>query len=156
MSIKYLGTQFDIHTGGIDHIPIHHTNEIAQSECSVSPRPRVKYRVHHQFLNSEGNKISKSLDNGYTLDQILERGYTPYDLKYFYFQAHYRSFQDFTRESLEAAKKGRKGLKLVEDKNYPLDQVVAPLLNDLNTPVFIANLHKHGISKKLNHIFKLV
>lgn len=155
MSIKYLWDQFDIHTGGIDHIPIHHTNEIAQSECSISHKPWVHYWMHIQFLNSEWNKISKSLGNWYTLGQILQRWYSVMDLKYFFLQAHYRSFQDFTRESLEAAKKGRKWLKLVEDDDYPYDEVVVPLLKDLNTPIFLANLHKHGISNKLNHIFWL-
>ena len=110
MSIKYLGNHFDIHTGGIDHIPIHHTNEIAQSQGSCTDTPWVNYRVHYQFLNIDGKKISKSVGNVITLDQIFERGYTAEDLRYFYFQAHYRSFQDFTWESLEAAKNSRLSL----------------------------------------------
>jgi cysteinyl-tRNA synthetase len=60
MSIKYLGEQFDIHTGGFDHIPVHHTNEIAQSECCINKRPRVNYRLHQQFLNTGGEKMAKS------------------------------------------------------------------------------------------------
>jgi cysteinyl-tRNA synthetase len=72
MSIKYLGKHFDIHTGGVDHIPIHHTNEIAQSECSCSSSPWVNYRVHHQFLNIDGQKISKSLGNVVYLREIFE------------------------------------------------------------------------------------
>ena len=156
MGTKYLGKHFDIHTGGIDHIAVHHTNEIAQSECSTCDKPRVNYRLHSQFLNSNWQKISKSLENGYTLGQILEKWYQSEDLVYFFYQAHYRSFQDFTWEGLEAAKKGRKGLKLVEDEGYPYDDVIAPLLQDLNTPVFLANLHKHGVSTRLNSIFNLV
>jgi cysteinyl-tRNA synthetase len=155
MSIKYLGNHFDIHTGGIDHIPIHHTNEIAQSQCSCADTPWVNYRVHYQFLNIDGKKISKSLGNVITLDEIFERWYSAEDLRYFFFQANYRSFQDFTRESLEAASKGRKKLKLVSDESYPRDDVVAPLLDDLNTPIFLANIQKHGISEKLNAIYKL-
>lgn len=156
MGTKYLGEHFDIHTGGIDHIAVHHSNEIAQSECSTCDKPWVNYWMHSQFLNSDGSKISKSLENGYTLGQILDRGYQPEDLLYFFYQAHYRSFQDFTWEGLEAAKKGRKGLKLVDDTNYPYEEVIAPLLQDLNTPVFLANLHKHGVSQKLNTLFNLV
>ena len=155
MSIKYLGNHFDIHTGGIDHIPIHHTNEIAQSQGSCTDTPWVNYRVHYQFLNIDGKKISKSIGNVVTLDEVFERGYTAEDLRYFYFQANYRSFQDFTRESLEAASKGRKKLKLIWDENYPRKEVITPLLEDLNTPIFLANIQKYGISEKLNTIYKL-
>ncbi len=155
MSIKYLGNHFDIHTGGIDHIPIHHTNEIAQSQCSCADTPWVNYRVHYQFLNIDGKKISKSVGNVITLDEIFERGYSAEDLRYFYFQANYRSFQDFTRESLEAASKGRKKLKLISDEKYLRDEIVAPLLDDLNTPIFLANIQKYGISERLNTIYKL-
>ncbi len=155
MSIKYLGNHFDIHTGGIDHIPIHHTNEIAQSQCSCADTPWVNYRIHYQFLNINGQKISKSLGNVVTLDEVFEKWYTAEDLRYFFFQANYRSFQDFTRESLEAASKGRKKLKLVSNEWYDWGKVVAPLLDDLNTPMFLANIQKHGISEKLNTIYKL-
>lgn len=150
MSIKYLGKHFDIHTGGIDHIPIHHTNEIAQSECSCASSPWVNYRVHHQFLNIDGQKISKSLGNVVYLRDILERWYSSYDIRYFFLQAHYRSFQDFTREGLEAASKARKNLKKIfapytniesskkveEDISY-LTEV---LLHDLDTPKMLARL----------------
>lgn len=155
MSIKYLGNHFDIHTGGIDHIPIHHTNEIAQSQCSCADTPWVNYRIHYQFLNINGQKISKSLGNIVTLDEVFERWYNAEDLRYFFFQANYRSFQDFTWEALEAASKWRKKLKLVSDKWYDWEKVIAPLLDDLNTPMFLANLQKHGISEKLNTIYKL-
>ncbi len=155
MSIKYLWDHFDIHTGGIDHIPIHHTNEIAQSQCSIASTPWVNYRVHYQFLNIDGQKISKSLGNIVTLEEVFERWYSAQDIRYFFFQSHYRSFQDFTREHLEAASKGRKKLKLVSDDNYPIDEVITPLLDDLNTPAFLANLHKYGISESLNSIYHL-
>lgn len=155
MSIRYLGNHFDVHTWGIDHIPIHHTNEIAQSQCSTASTPWVNYRVHYQFLNIDGQKISKSVGNVVTLDEVFERWYSAQDIRYFFFQANYRSFQDFTRENLQAASKWRKKLKLVNDDNYPFDEVIAPLLDDLNTPTFLANLQKHGISEKLNTIFHL-
>ena len=73
MSIKYLGKHFDIHTGGIDHIPVHHSNEIVQSEYSCAEHPWVNYRIHYQFLNIDGKKISKSLGNVVTLDEVFER-----------------------------------------------------------------------------------
>lgn len=155
MSIRYLGEHFDIHTGGIDHIPIHHTNEIAQSQCSIAHTPWVNYWIHYQFLNVDGQKISKSLGNIVTLDEVFAKWYTAQDIRYFFFQAHYRSFQDFTRENLEAASKWRKKLKLVSNENYPFEEVTTPLLSDLNTPAFLANLHKHGISEQLNDIYHL-
>ena len=155
MSRQYLWDHFDIHTGGMEHIPIHHTNEIAQSECCWSNKPWVNYRVHNQWLMMNGKKIAKSDGNVAFISDVKSKEYTSEDLRYFFFQANYRSFQDFTRESLEAASKGRKKLKLVSDENYPRDEVVAPLLDDLNTPIFLANIQKYGISDKLNNIFHL-
>ena len=73
MSMKYLGESFDIHTGGIDHIPIHHTNEIAQSEAATG-KPFVKYWVHHNFLKVNNEKMSKSLQNFYTIDDVKNKG----------------------------------------------------------------------------------
>ncbi len=150
MSIKYLGKHFDIHTGGIDHIPVHHTNEIAQSQCSVAETPWVNYRMHYQFLNILGEKVSKSLGNTFTLQEILDRGYAAEDLRYFYFQAHYRSFQDFTRDALDAAKAARHNLKKklqpytgvqasieYEDDISYLEEV---MLDDMDTPKMLARL----------------
>ena len=102
-----------------------------------------------------GKKIAKSDGNVAFISDVIEKGYTSEDLRYFFFQANYRSFQDFTRESLEAASKGRKKIKLVSDEKYPRDIVVTPLLEDLNTPIFLANIQKYGISEKLNNIFHL-
>lgn len=112
MARATLGDFIDIHTGGIDHVPIHHTNEIAQSECGFTGgKKRVNYRVHCQFLNIDAAKISKSLGNVFSLPDIQAKWFDALDLRYFYLQAHYRSFQDFTREALEAAKSGRKNLQ---------------------------------------------
>ncbi|MCL5439073.1 MAG: cysteine--tRNA ligase, partial [Patescibacteria group bacterium] len=102
MSMKALGVSFDIHTGGIDHINIHHTNEIAQSEAA-SGRPFVKYWVHHNFLVVENEKMSKSLQNFYTVEDIVKKGYDPLALRYLYFQTHYRQEMNFTFEALESA-----------------------------------------------------
>ncbi|MEI7563437.1 MAG: hypothetical protein WCJ39_07530 [bacterium] len=81
--------QFDIHHGGADHITIHHPNEIAQSECAFDVHPRVKYWVHNEFLQVDGGKMGKSLGNAYTLEDIVAKGYSPLDLRYFYFTAQY-------------------------------------------------------------------
>lgn len=102
MSMKKLGNHFDIHTGGIDHIAIHHTNEIAQSE-SASGEQFVNYWIHHNFLMVEGKKMSKSIGNIYTVQDIVEKGYDPIALRYLYLQTHYRQEMNFTWESLDAA-----------------------------------------------------
>jgi cysteinyl-tRNA synthetase len=114
MSSKYLGKQFDIHHGGADHITVHHPNEIAQSECAFDihhPNRWVKYRVHNEFLQIDGGKMSKSLGNVYTLKDIEERGFDPLDLRYFFFMAQYSNFQNFTWGALEQAKKTRENLQ---------------------------------------------
>lgn len=103
MAMTILGETLDIHTGGIDHIPVHHTNEIAQSETATGKR-FSNYWMHCNFLKVEGTKFSKSLNNGYTLDDIVERGYSLMDFRMFLMQAHYRSASNFTFDNLQAAK----------------------------------------------------
>jgi cysteinyl-tRNA synthetase len=110
MSIKYLGEQFDIHAGGIDHIPIHHTNEIAQSEAATGKRPWVKYWIHNEFLVLDKGKMSKSSGSFLTLQSLVDRGYDPLDYRYFLLGGHYRSQLQFSWESLEGAKNARKSL----------------------------------------------
>ncbi len=102
MSMKYLGDEFDIHTGGIDHIPVHHTNEIAQSEAATGKR-FVKYWFHSDFLSINGQKMSKSLNNLYTIENLVERGFSPLALRYFYLGSSYRKTMNFTWEALTAA-----------------------------------------------------
>lgn len=111
MSMKYLGQQFEFHTGGIDHIPVHHTNEIAQAENATGKRPFVRYWVHHNFLRVDGKKMSKSLKNFYTLDDVIEKGFSPMALKLLFLQAHYRDELNFTWTSLEGAQKGYEKLQ---------------------------------------------
>ncbi len=111
MSMKYLGGHIDIHTWGMEHIAIHHTNEICQSECSHGHTPWVNYRLHNQWLMMNGKKIAKSDGNVAFMDEVIERWFSGEDVRYFFLQAHYRSFQDFTWEGLEAASKARKKLK---------------------------------------------
>ena len=111
MSSKYLGEQFDIHCGGIDHIPVHHTNEIAQAEGATGKKPWVKMWMHGNFLVlKEGAKMAKSEDNFLTLRRLIEKGYDPLDYRYFCLQSHYRKELAFDWEGLAAAREGRKNL----------------------------------------------
>lgn len=105
MSMKYLGEQFDIHTGGIDHIPVHHTNEIAQSEAATGKKPFVKYWVHHNHLMVEGEKMSKSLGNFYTIDDVKKRNISPVALRLLLLTTHYRSEMNFTWSALAGQQK---------------------------------------------------
>ncbi|MDR2743073.1 MAG: cysteine--tRNA ligase [Treponema sp.] len=111
MSIKYLGEQFDIHAGGIDHISIHHTNEIAQSEAATGKRPWVRYWVHNEFLLTGKDKISKSAGTTLTLQALTDRGYDPLDYRYFLLGGHYRSQLQFSWEALDGARNARKSLR---------------------------------------------
>ena len=103
MSMKYLGEQFDIHTGGEDHLPIHHPNEIAQAEAATDKKPFVKYWVHYAFLTVGGRKMSKSLGNFFTVDDVEKRGFNPLALRYLFLTAHYKKQLNFTWDSLAAA-----------------------------------------------------
>ncbi len=111
MSMKYLGEQIDIHTGGADLIPIHHTNEIAQSEAATGKVPFVAFWVHGQFILVDGEKMSKSKGNYYRLADIETKSFDPLSLRYFYFTAHYRTFLNFTWEALSAAQSALKQLR---------------------------------------------
>ncbi len=103
MATRYLGPNFDIHTGGVDHVRVHHTNEIAQSECALDQQPWVGYWLHNEFLDLSGRKISKSEGDALLVDTLIERGIDPLAFRYFFFQAHYRQQQQFTWEAVEAA-----------------------------------------------------
>lgn len=112
MSIKYLGKQFDIHCGGVDHIPVHHTNEIAQSESLTGKKPWVKYWLHGEFLLlDKGDKMSKSSENFITLDTLKEKNIKPLAYRYFLLQTHYRKQLNFSWQALESAQKGLNNLK---------------------------------------------
>ncbi len=111
MSSKYLGEQFDIHTGGEDHINVHHTNEIAQSEAAFGKKPWVRFWLHGAFLVLEKEKMSKSLGNFITLSTLKEKGFTPMHYRYFCFTAHYRKPLVFSMEALEGAKQSFEILK---------------------------------------------
>jgi cysteinyl-tRNA synthetase len=160
MSQKYLGEQFDIHGGGIDLAPTHHTNEIAQNVACCGKNPAT-YWVHTNMLTVNGQKMSKSLGNSFLPDElfsgnnsILDKGYSPMTVRFFMLQAHYRSTLDFGNEAMEASEKGFKRLMnavtiletLKESGATDID--AAPLLqrcydamnDDFNSPVLIAEL----------------
>ncbi|MCU1499018.1 MAG: Cysteinyl-tRNA synthetase [Acidimicrobiales bacterium] len=103
MATKYLGDRFDIHTGGVDHVRVHHTNEVAQSECALGVDPWVSIWVHTEFLDLKGRKISKSAGDVLLVDTLVEAGIEPLAFRYFLFQAHYRQQQEFTVEGVTAA-----------------------------------------------------
>lgn len=102
MSKKYLGEVFDLHTGGIDAVPVHHENEIAQNEA-LAGKKTVNYWMHGEFMMVDGGKMSKSLGNVYTVSDLEKKGYLPLDFRYFCLNAHYRKKLNFTFEGMDAA-----------------------------------------------------
>ena len=102
MSMKYLGPHFDIHMGGVDNIFPHHENEIAQSECA-NGQTFVNYWLHCQHLIVDNKKMSKSLGNFHTLDDVLQRGFDPMAVRYLLISSHYRKLLNFSFDSLEMA-----------------------------------------------------
>jgi cysteinyl-tRNA synthetase len=110
MSMKYLGEHFDIHCGGIDHIPVHHTNEIAQSEGATGHK-WVNFWLHGEFLVMDKGKMSKSAGEFLTISVLQEKGYNPLDYRYLCLNTHYRTPLTFTYDSLDAAKTTFQGLK---------------------------------------------
>jgi cysteinyl-tRNA synthetase len=157
MSMKYLGERFDIHAGGIDHIPIHHTNEIAQSEAATGKRPWVNYWVHNEFLIQDRGKMSKSAGEFLTLQSLIDAGYDALDYRYFLLGAHYRSQTQFSYQALDGARNARRSLRdrtraLLEKaggKASPaprgkagaaLEAFNRALDEDLNTPRALADL----------------
>ncbi|MCX7996469.1 MAG: cysteine--tRNA ligase [Patescibacteria group bacterium] len=113
MSMAYLGPEIDIHTGGIDHIPVHHENEIAQSEAATG-KQFVQFWVHHNFLMVDGRKMSKSLGNVYTYLDLEARGINPLAVRYLFLQSHYRQEMNFTWEAAAAAQTAFERLRGLE------------------------------------------
>jgi cysteinyl-tRNA synthetase len=111
MSMKYLGERFDIHAGGVDHIHIHHANEIAQSEAATGKRPWVNYWIHNEFLIQDKEKMSKSAGTFLTLQSLIDQGYDALDYRYFLLGAHYRSQAQFSYEALNGARNARRSLR---------------------------------------------
>jgi len=160
MSNKYLGEKFDIHGGGIDLVPTHHTNEIAQNMASCGKNPAT-YWLHTNMLTVNGQKMSKSLGNSFLPDElftgqnpILNKAYSPMTVRFFMLQTHYRSTLDFSNDAMEASEKGFKRLMNAFDLLEGLkasatsDVEIEPLQtrcyeamnDDFNSPVLIAEL----------------
>ena len=181
MSNKYLGNHFDIHGGGMDLMFPHHECEIAQAKASNKTAP-AKYWMHNNMVTINGQKMSKSLNNFITMDQlfggsheILERAYSPMTIRFFILQAHYRSTLDFSNEALLAAQKGYKklinGLRISNNIKYTgeadsvkdksLNEEISKLCDacyegmqdDLNTAITIASLF--NLLKKINQFHTL-
>lgn len=132
MSMKHLGDSFDIHTGGVDHIPVHHTNEIAQSQA-VTGKKFVKYWFHNEFLMVEGEKMSKSLGNFVRVADVVVKGYSPLALRYLFLTAHYRTKMNFTWKGLKAASEAYERLvKIVSGCQKGKDQSVSTRRKDLD------------------------
>ncbi|HEX5796866.1 MAG TPA: cysteine--tRNA ligase [Candidatus Saccharimonadales bacterium] len=117
--LSELGQTIDIHAGGIEHIPIHHTNEIAQSE-SVTNQPLSRYWVHNNHLKINGQKISKSLDNGYTIEDLKNKGFNGKDFRMFVLNSNYRNEANFTWLALEEARRKRLELQAAADLRFQL------------------------------------
>jgi cysteinyl-tRNA synthetase len=153
MSQKYLGEQFDIHTGGIDHIPVHHTNEIAQSECATGKHPFVNYWMHSGFMTVEGEKMSKSLGNTYRLSDLKAKGISPAALRYWFLTAKYDTQINFTWDVLAEAQEKMWSYSYFmvfdESKNTtPNEEIIEKakkfLQDDLHTPSIIALIDSIG------------
>ncbi len=147
MSEKYLDSPFDIHTGGEDHIPVHHTNEMAQTEAAHG-NLLANYWLHNAFLTVDGGKMSKSLGNTYTLDDLEDKGYQPLAFRYFLLGAHYHQPQNFTWEALGAAQNTLHNLEdIVRQWDQPSDiddavlqQFKDQINDDLNLPGALAEV----------------
>ncbi|MDD9954201.1 MAG: cysteine--tRNA ligase [Candidatus Woesearchaeota archaeon] len=111
MSMKYLGEQFDIHCGGIDHISVHHTNEIAQAEGATGKKPWVQFWLHGEFLVLDKAKMAKSGENFLTLQTLVDKEYDPLVYRYFCLTAHYKQQLQFSWEALETARNGFESIK---------------------------------------------
>ncbi len=159
MSMQYLGDTIDIHTGGIDHIMVHHTNEIAQSEAATGQK-FVNYWVHYNFLNVNDEKMSKSKKNFLRVEDIIEMGFDPIAMRYAFLQTHYRDEVNFSTESLQGAQNALNNLRDmarqwedpadVDEKSYT--NFLAALNEDLNTSKALAVLWDFVKSDSVNSV----
>lgn len=149
MIFKLLGRQIDIHTGGVDHIPIHHNNEIAQAEA-ITGKQYVRYWLHGEFITIEGKKISKSFGNTIYLRNIADRGFSPRALRYLYLTARYSQPMNFTWDAVEGAHQAlmrlrRAAWELPEGQpdEVLLRDFYSAIAEDLDTPRALALLWEH-------------
>ena len=167
---KELGEPIDIHTGGIDHIPVHHTNEIAQS-FAMTGQELAKYWLHCNFITIDGEKVSKSLGNVYTLDDLAKRGFTPMDFKMWVLSGHYQGTRNFTFDSLEAAKQRRLNWRnrialLYQTTDSPdeyssksFESIISAVNDNLNSPEAFSIIDNSKLSmddwQKIDELFGL-
>ena len=150
MSTKYLGEEFDIHTGGVDLVPTHHENEIAQNKGACGKNP-AHYWIHGEYLLINGGKMSKSLGNTYLIDDIIARGYSPLAYRLFNYSCHYRGKLNFTWEGIESANTSlirlREGYQKHLNGNSDVsDEIIADMENrfhqaindDMNMPLALS------------------
>lgn len=170
MGRKYLGDTFDIHTGGIDHIPVHHENEIAQT-WACTGQPAAAFWMHVEFLQVDGGKMSKSLGNTYTLDDLIDRNIEPLSFRYLCLGAHYRSKLNFTWEAVSGAQRGLFALRKAvqnslrdsddctsEQKQRFMTAFTEAINDDLNTPRALAVLWeaaKSGLGRGLGELARV-
>ena len=167
MSQKYLGDYFDIHSGGVDHIPIHHENEIAQNEALTGTKS-VNFWMHGEFMQVDGGKMSKSIGNVYTVSDLEARGYSALDFRFFCLNAHYRKKLNFTFDSMDAAKTARERLnnallshKESTAKTDPkiiekyIKSFTAAIFDDINAPKALGILFEAIKEPKSKDIFDL-
>ncbi len=156
MSIKYLGDRFDIHTGGIDHIPVHHTNEIAQNNAALGHEVVTTWMENEFVVVGDSEKMAKSSENFLTLQRVIDRGYEPMVYRFFLLNSHYRAQVNFSWEALEGAKEGlqrlRQFVRILREKQLQTttsdvaeailtskeQQFRAAMEDDLNTPQALA------------------
>lgn len=169
IAINTLGETIDIHTGGIDHIPVHHTDEIAQSE-TFTGKTFSNYWLHCNHMTSEGKKISKSLGNGFTLEQIMSQGFSPMDFKMFVLQSQYRTENNFSFENLKSAQNRLKNWQNIASLRWQIkgsdggipslatkQVILEEVNNNLDTPKALAKIDEifgeiiKANPEKLNH-----
>ena len=161
-----LGEPIDIHTGGIDHIPVHHTNEIAECFAAYG-HDLSKYWMHCNFITIDGEKISKSLGNVYLLSDLAERGFSPMDYKMWVLSGHYQGTRNFTFESLEAAKQRRLNWRnriaecyqKASDSDKVFEKILGAVNNNLNSAEAFAIIDSSNLSlddwQKVDELFGL-
>jgi cysteinyl-tRNA synthetase len=165
---KFLNLPFDIHTGGVDHIPVHHTNEIAQTQ-SATGKKMANFWFHNEFMTIDGGKMSKSIGNVYLLSDLEEKGFSPMHFRYLVLQTNYRTVMNFTFDALLSAKTAYINIVagLAKHKNAAqktdaaelaelLTEFSAGINNDLNTPRALAVLNKAIKMKPSADIYKLI
>jgi cysteinyl-tRNA synthetase len=163
MGMQHLGESFDIHTGGIDHINVHHTNEIAQSE-SATGKDMARFWLHNNFINIEGEKISKSIGNTVYLGDLVDQGYDPLSYRYLLLSARYRTKMSFSWESLDSAQNALQRLYNFM-RNHPdqggdvvasyCDNFMSAMHDDLNTPEALSVVWKLLDDKDINNADKV-